>query len=149
MNLKKITVLYAILIMAALLAGCARDLLLPSEDALAHQNRGISHWAESNLDEAIAEFSLAIQLDPSMAEAYYNRALAYLWKIEEDKFIGDINQAIRLNPNFTEAYFIRGAAYAILWPEHGYTIADWETEFELNPNHASAGHFRELPGIVY
>jgi S1-C subfamily serine protease len=54
--------------------------------------------------QAIQEFSRAIQLNPRYQYAYFVRAIAYDQVQEFQKSLADYNQAILLNPKFSEAY---------------------------------------------
>ena len=49
-------------------------------------------------DEAIADYSKAIELSPDAAEAYHNRGTAWLEKSEADKAISDFDRALALVP---------------------------------------------------
>jgi len=62
-------------------------------------------------DNAIADFTEAIRLDPTSAFAYCLRAAAYCDKDDCDSAIADYTEAIRLKPEDAEAYYNRGLAY--------------------------------------
>ena len=62
-------------------------------------------------DEAIANYTKAIELKPDYGEAYTNRGAAYLLKKLYDKAITDSSKAIELNPTNDSAYQNRGRAY--------------------------------------
>ena len=86
--------------------------------ALAYNSRGCVYFAEyeldnsaDNLENAIADFSKAIELIPKYAEAYNRRGGAYLSKSNSEDAIADFNKAIELNSEFAEAYHNRGFAY--------------------------------------
>ena len=51
--------------------------LLPAETAEEHCERGIAFIEEDDYEQAVTEFSKAIELDSDYAEAYYNRGNAY------------------------------------------------------------------------
>ncbi|GAB4398223.1 MAG: hypothetical protein OHK0048_09150 [Rhodoferax sp.] len=52
-----------------------------------------------NIDNALKEFSLAIQKDPQYAEAYSNRAVAYMQQSKFNKAEEDLKKAKELAPN--------------------------------------------------
>ena len=86
--------------------------------ALAYNSRGCAYFAEyeldnsaDNLENAITDFSKAIELIPKYAEAYNRRGGAYLSKGNSEDAIADFNKAIELNSEFAEAYHNRGLAY--------------------------------------
>ncbi len=98
-----------------------------------HINRGCAYFAEyeldnsaANLENAIADFSKAIELIQEVvntntsrsveliqkfAEAYNRRGGAYLSKGKSEDAIADLNKAIELNSEFAEAYHNRGVVY--------------------------------------
>jgi tetratricopeptide (TPR) repeat protein len=52
-----------------------------------------------NVDDAIADFTKAVELDPNHAKAYYKRGRRYNDKKDYDKAIADFAQAAKLDPN--------------------------------------------------
>jgi len=107
------------------------------ECAEAYSNRGIAYAKLNKYEQAIEDFSKAIELNPDDAEAYYNRGLAYAKLNEHEQAIEDYGKAIKLNPNYAEAYNNRGVAYAKL-NEHEQAIKDYDETIKLNPNDAAA-----------
>jgi tetratricopeptide (TPR) repeat protein len=85
---------------AALVIG----LVIVSERAFAAEStlatearkRGASFFEKGDFDNAIADCTEAIRLDPKDALAYLNRGLAYRSKGDSDKAIADFKEAIRL-----------------------------------------------------
>jgi len=63
-------------------------------------------------EQAIEDFSKAIELNPNDAVAYYNRGLAYAKLNEHERAIEYYGKAIKLNPNDAKAYGNRGIAYS-------------------------------------
>ncbi len=61
-----------------------------------YHGRGLHCRGEAKYDDAIADCTVAIGLDPSLAKAYANRAVAYGMKGDNDKAIDDFTEAIRL-----------------------------------------------------
>jgi tetratricopeptide (TPR) repeat protein len=55
---------------------------------------------QGQLEEALADFSKAIEIEPNLAIAYSNRGTIYLKLIEIQNAIRDFTQAIKLNPNY-------------------------------------------------
>ncbi len=79
--------------------------------AIVYDNRGTAFFLVQRDEEALADFSQAIMLNPTYPGAYNNRALIYLKKNEYAKAIADFNQAIHYDPHYALAYFNRGLAY--------------------------------------
>jgi tetratricopeptide (TPR) repeat protein len=88
-------------------------------------------------DQAIADFTQALRLDPDNANAYNERGSAYAAKGDYDQALADYNQAIRLDPNDTHAYNNRGLAYAKK-KDYDRAIADYNQAIRLNSNNAAA-----------
>ncbi len=65
------------------------------------------------MDEAIACFKTAIELDPKFAEAHYNLGLAMYGKGQVDEAIACYNKAIELDPKYAVAHNNLGVA--LLW----------------------------------
>ena len=120
------------------------------ETAAGHVNRGIRHHEMGYLGLAIANYSRAIELDPSNALAYNKRGQAYYQQQIYSWAIADLNRNIELNPNYTDAYSNRGMAYYYLsqsdkdgfrWEPHhiklGQAIADFNRAIARNPSLAA------------
>ena len=66
------------------------------KDVAAHNSRGECNRRKGNADQAITDFTVAIQLAPKIASVHKNRALAYSKKGESAKAEGDLVQARKL-----------------------------------------------------
>lgn len=108
--------------------------------------------------EAIENFSRAIELDPGFAEAYKSKGDAYLGLAEEKaesahyaQAIADYSQAIALNCSYAYAYWGRGYAYYergcsyrqqgsddLSLADFDLAIADFNKVINLNPGHSGA-----------
>jgi tetratricopeptide (TPR) repeat protein len=114
-------------------------------DALEYLNRGIEYSKKYDIDNAIAEFTEAIQLDPDMADAYGYRANMYLGKNDYDKAIADLSEVIRLDTNMSSivtAYRARGKAHSELGNVQE-AINDYERFLKLDPNNKDAKFIRD------
>ncbi len=77
---------------------------MTSEERIAlYSSRSTAYRNEGEYDEAIADCSEAIRLNPKLAGAYYARAFTYGQKGESDKAIADYTEVIRLEPKLTDA----------------------------------------------
>ena len=88
-------------------------------------------------DEAIADYTAAIRLEPKDAAAYVGRAAAYENKGEHDKAIADFTKGIRLDLKSDYAYCGRGRVYDEKG-EHDKAIADYTEAIRLDPKNAYA-----------
>ena len=80
---------------------------ISSESAKEAIDKGIEYGKQGNYDEAISEFTKAIELNPNYAETYNNRAIAYFQKQDYDKSWNDVHKLEELggwlDPRFLEA----------------------------------------------
>jgi TolB-like protein/cytochrome c-type biogenesis protein CcmH/NrfG len=84
-----------------------------SEDAWAHTALGSVYFSTRRLDDSLAEFELALQLNPnfSLAQGYYGLALSYYGRWQ-DAYMAT-QRAIRLSPRDPSSAIYHGvAAYA-------------------------------------
>lgn len=108
--------------------------------ALAYKGRGSAYFSIGELENsndqfenAIADFSKAIELMPKFPEAYHYRGLAYFLKGNFDNAIADLNEVTRLNPNCAEAYHRRGIVY-LKKGNFDSAIVDLDKAIKMNPN---------------
>jgi lipoprotein NlpI len=97
------------------IAACGRLLATTSNPQIKsriYANRGMAYGASRRFDLAIADFSQAINLTPSLAATYYLRGLAYSQKDLNELAIADYTKAIALRPDVADTYIYRGIALA-------------------------------------
>jgi tetratricopeptide (TPR) repeat protein len=68
-------------------------------------------YTVDNYQDAIREFSLSIQSDPSYGKAYFNRGVAYQRIDNFQQAIEDYTRAIELSPQDGKTYYFRGLVY--------------------------------------
>ncbi len=106
-------------------------------DEYFYYNRG---YKKSNLGDfqgAIADYSKAIEINPSFEDALYNRADSK-YKLEDYLgAISDLSKLIEINPSDDQAYNNRGNAKESL-EDYSGAIADYTKAIEINPNYAEA-----------
>ncbi|KAJ8923570.1 hypothetical protein NQ315_010149 [Exocentrus adspersus] len=78
------------------------------------KNRGNTRMKDSLYNEAVAEYTEAIRLNPTNAVYYCNRAAAYSRLERHLEAINDCKEAIRLDPAYGKAYGRLGIAYSNL-----------------------------------
>ncbi len=84
----------------------------PGKNQLAYSSRGMLFFEKGAFDEAIADFTEIINLDPSSYPAYLYRGMALYNTGRLDQAIDDFDKAIALNPNSPKAYMNRGMAFS-------------------------------------
>jgi tetratricopeptide (TPR) repeat protein len=112
-------------------------LQVTKDNALAHNNLGLSLFNEGKIKESIDHYNQAILIMPDYNIAYNNRGSAYDELGQYQLAIEDCNQAIHLNPDYAEAYNNRGLAYANLG-QYKLAIEDYGEAIRLKPDYADA-----------
>lgn len=93
---------------------------------------GVEKMLRGNYQEAIPDFTQAIQLKSDFAAAYSNRCLADLQVQDYQNAVTDCNQAIKKAPKNAEAYLHRGLAYYRIG-DYLSAIADNNQAIALKP----------------
>ncbi|MHC4583302.1 MAG: tetratricopeptide repeat protein [Planctomycetota bacterium] len=131
-----------IVIVAILLVGTLSRFYPKLRDkSVDFHNRGSLYLRMNEYEQAIFNYTKAIEMAPKMAKAYYNRGNAYIAKGQFDNAILDYTKAIEINPGFTEAYYDRGLNYAMKG-EYDRAILDYNKAIEMAPKMAKAYYNR-------
>ena len=109
-------------------------------EALRHLELGNEHHDRGDFDLAIAEFTEAARIHPSLLWAYYYRAMVYFSQRNYDNAIADFTEAIRRNPIMIVAYINRGAAFYNKG-DYDNAITDFEAALRISPDHAVARRY--------
>jgi tetratricopeptide (TPR) repeat protein len=102
-----------------------------------YYNRGVSYSAKDDNDRAIADYSEAIRLDPTLYPPRINRGLIYFDKDDYGRAITDFSEAIRLDPKQALAFFNRGYVYAVQG-DTTRAIADLSEAIRLDSSYAKS-----------
>ena len=112
-------------------------LIIGDESVQRHDNesfyKGNDYLNKKMYNEAILEFSRAIQINPSLWQAYGNRGNAYREKGDFDKAISDFNTVILNNPKEALAYYNRGLTYNKKG-DLDRAISDYTQAIEIDPS---------------
>ena len=81
---------------AEVVASADPSLELPAKDAKSYRARGIAAYHDGDLARALANFDLAIQLDPGLQEAYVDRSIVFYRMQQFDRAFADISEAKRI-----------------------------------------------------
>ena len=85
--------------------------------------------------EAIADFTTAIYLDPSLWQAFNNRGLDKMLIEDYSGAINDFSKTIEIKPDFANAYYFRGWSKDLLQDYQG-AINDLNKAISLDDNKA-------------
>lgn len=107
--------------------------------AKAYYARGSEYATQGKHDRAVADLSMAIELDQKLPGLYFNRALSHSEIGEHDRAIADYDAALQLSPKDVRAHVGR----AVEWTVKGdfkHAIADYEQVMRIDAQ-AMAGWF--------
>ncbi|HPC97083.1 MAG TPA: tetratricopeptide repeat protein [Sedimentisphaerales bacterium] len=123
----------------------SEPLVVPAaaEDAGEYNRRGIVLAWDGRYEEAIAQFSRAIQRNPVFVDACYNRALVYVAIGNLGPAVSDFGRVIEIVPQGVEGYESRGRLHLEMG-RYDEAISDFERVIELDSRHAEAHFLRAL-----
>ena len=117
------------------IAACSRLIqygsLTRADLGIVYIDRGSAYDDQGEHDQAIADYTNALELDPRNAVGYFIRGIAYDAKGEHDLAIADYTKAIELEPSQPGAYAARGVDYARKG-DYEKAIVDFSKEIELD-----------------
>ena len=102
-------------------------------------DRGRAYSVTGNYENAILDFTKAIDLKPTNAAAYDGRGGAYVGKKDYIRAVADLTEAIRLNPKSVYSIVDRGHSY-FLMKDYDRSIADFTEAIRLNPRMSDYYH---------
>jgi tetratricopeptide (TPR) repeat protein len=120
-----------------LLDTLARGEIPGLEGAAVHIARGNLHAVQGEVDRAIADYDIAITLDPNRAVAFFNRATALTEKGEIDRALLDFDRAIELDPTDADAHLGRGRAH-YQKKDYAAALTDYDAALQLVPDNPEA-----------
>ncbi len=83
----------------------------PNQNIAAYSNRGIFYINLGQWDNAIADLTTAIAINPKYPVPYANRGIVYVNLGQQEKAIVDFSKAIEIDPHYTLVFHNRGVAY--------------------------------------
>jgi tetratricopeptide (TPR) repeat protein len=87
--------------MVLLLAAGSDTMETDLNDAAAYFNRGNVYFDKGQYDQAISDYTKALEIDPKMVAAYVSRGLAYKIKGQYEQGDSDFNKARDLRYKIT------------------------------------------------
>ena len=106
-----------------------------------YAERGARAHQRNEYEAALADYDMAIQLNPDNAQVFYNRGLVGMELKRYPDALADFNKVIELNPNNANAYNNRGNVQVKL-EQYEEALNDYDAAIRLNPDHAAAYYHR-------
>ena len=88
-----------------------RLIALRPDSAANYNNRGLMHFRNNQIIEALCDLSLALEINPRLDSAYNNRANCYAAQGDLEDAIADYDLALDLNPGNLRAWINQGIAF--------------------------------------
>ena len=114
-----------------------------SQTAEEYLRLGNDTFKEGAFDQAIVDYTKAIDNDPNLTKAYDNRGVAYAKEGSFRRAIADFTMAIANDPKDPEAYNNRGLAYAQLG-DSLQAVRDYTKAIEADTFYVKAYNNREM-----
>ena len=110
--------------------------------------RAVVNQALKNFDDAILDYTKALQINPKMTDAYYNRAEILLSRKDVEnpdieRAVADLEKAIELDDKFVSALFAMGAAQKKLG-NYNKAIEYLDRVLEIEPDAIMAKALKKL-----
>jgi putative GTP pyrophosphokinase len=123
----------------------ARILELKPENSicsLIYKHRGMAYFAQSKYQEAIGDFTRALELEKSHKTAYY-RGVVHSVIGQYAQAVDDFTVSLGLNPFQAFCLFRRGQAYYHMG-DYPQALSDCETSLAMEPQNETIQKFRKL-----
>lgn len=110
--------------------------------------RAAAYQALEKFNDALLDYTKAIQLNPRMTDAYYNRAYINLTRKDIknpdlQKTVEDLNKALELDPKFIDALYAMAAAQKKLGNYHA-ALEYLEKLIQIEPDAVNAKALKKL-----
>lgn len=111
--------------------------------ALIHKHRGMAYFAESRYEEAIADFSRTLDLDPRCYKAVYYRGVVHSVLADYSAAVRDFELALAIHPFHFYSLYRRSQAYFHLG-DYPKALSDCEAALRLDPENEQAAKMKSL-----
>jgi len=125
-----------------------KSIVLKNDFEISYFYRGVANQALENFDDAMLDYTKAIQINDKMTDAYYNRAKITLSRKDIDnpnieKAVQDLQKALELDEKFIDALFAMAAAYKKLGDYHK-ALVYLEKLLQIEPDAVNAKALKKL-----
>lgn len=94
-------------------------------------NRATTYTRQRAYDEALEDYTRALEIAPNRADVYNNRAIVHYAQNDYDEAITDLTRALEIDPNYIDALSNRAVIYA-LTDQFEVAIADLEQAIAIS-----------------
>jgi tetratricopeptide (TPR) repeat protein len=108
-----------------------------SDNFIAHNNLGNALLKMGSVDEAIAQYQMALQINPDYAEAHNNLGNALLRKGNVDEAIAQYQKVLQIKPDYAKAHNNLGSAL-LQKGSMDEAIAHYQKALQIKPDDATA-----------
>lgn len=110
----------------------SRAISLNSTEYRYYNDRGVAFKRLAQIDDAIADYTRALEIKPDFTNALNNRGVAYLEKGLHDKALEDFTRALELGDFSSQIYTNRGLAYALMGDQNK-ALVDFKKAISIRP----------------
>jgi Tfp pilus assembly protein PilF len=103
------------------------------EDPAAHIHLAELYFEQGNIDQAVAQYEIAIQLDPEAVEAYIGLGFVYLEHGNPELAVDGFVRALEIEPDNVEAHLGMADAFFFL-EDYGSAARHYQRAVELDPD---------------
>ena len=111
--------------------------------ALIFKHRGMANFAQSKYQDAINDFSRALELDAESYKAAYYRGVVKAVLKQYEGAIDDFSLSLKINPYQSFCLFRRSQAYYHI-EDYPQALADCESALALDPQSGAAQKLRQM-----
>ncbi len=104
---------------------------------LGHCYLGVVLFQKGQVDEAVAQYQKALEIDSNYVEAHYNLGNALFQKGQLDEAVIQFQKALEIDPNYVEAHYNLGNAL-FQKGQLDEAVIQFQKALEINPNDAEA-----------
>lgn len=117
----------------------------PKQDimALIFKHRGMAYFSESRYEEALSDFSSALDIDCKCYKAAYYRGVVHSVKQNYPAALDDFSQALSIHPYHFYSTYRRAQAYYHI-EDFPMALADCEAAMELEPDNEGLKKLKNL-----
>lgn len=109
----------------------------PPEDAIAAANLGTTFQQEGRMEEAIAQYQKALEIDPDQADVHSNLGVVFLEMGRVDDSIAHLQKALQITPNYADAHYNLGNSLLRVGRVEE-ALAHYKKTFEIDPSNVEA-----------